>query len=85
MQTITTKYIGPRGTRGSRIIARASGGHGSVHLDIDNRFNLDYNQRQAVRELCRRRGWTGKLVPGSLDANTTVWVFYHGEEVLTIE
>jgi hypothetical protein len=77
MQSITTKYIGPTNTRGSRIKATTAGGstltipycHASGHG----------SHAMAAIQLARKLGWTGTLVEGCT-ATGRVFVFETGEK-----
>jgi len=61
MKAIMTKYHGPTNTRGSRVSASDSDGNRvSVSFDHSSRDPHDL----AVIALCKKMGWTGKLVAG---------------------
>lgn len=65
-QAITTKYLGPTNTKGSRIKATCNGG--SLTLGIDNATSVEENHRRAAVELAMDMGWYGRfqLIGGSL-------------------
>lgn len=54
-QAITTKYIGPSNTRGSRV--RASCEAGSITIEWNNALNSDQNHRVAAMYLQEKFGW----------------------------
>lgn len=58
MVTITTKYLGPTNTRGSRIKATASSGP-SVTIGYDPALNSGPNHDAAARKLMERLGAAG--------------------------
>lgn len=76
MQAITTKYVGPTNTRGSRIIAKAAAG--SLSVGYDHGLNLDENHSAAAQALVKKLGWTGpnygELVSGCNDKGDYVHV-----------
>jgi hypothetical protein len=66
-QVIVTKYIGPRGSHGSRIKATTSSG-----ISITRGYNPalscgDANQAIAARALAEKLGWCGRFVAGCLN------------------
>lgn len=63
MQSIFTKYHGPTDRRGSRIKATASGGE-SITVGVDNSLSDEANHHAAAVALCKKLGWSGKLVSG---------------------
>lgn len=81
MQTIRTKYHGPAGARGSRISATASGGKRCT-VPYEHGLSLAGNHDAAVRELCDRMAWNGKLASGELADGSRVYVWIAGEESL---
>ena len=72
MKAITTKYHASTNTLGSRITASDSDG---------NKVTVGYNhassdpKTEAVVMLCRKMGWTGKLVAGYIGKGQNVYVF----------
>ena len=58
-QAITTKYLGPTYTRGSRVKATCQAG--SVTVPWDHAKNSDENHTAAAVALCKRFGWRGIL------------------------
>jgi len=80
MKAITTKYSGPTNTRGSRVIASdLDGNRVSVHYASE--LNSDENHDAAAVALCRKLGWTGELVRGSLANNGYVYVWANDARV----
>jgi len=73
MQTITTKYLGPTDTLGSRISATATGGQRIV-VSRDYGLNTYNNHAAAMVALCRKLNWKGKLQGGDTKTGT-VWIF----------
>lgn len=62
-QAISTKYLGPTNTRGSRI--KASSGSGvSVTVPYDHGLDSFANHQAAAEALCKKLKWTGTLVGG---------------------
>lgn len=55
MQAITTKFIGPTNTRGSRY--RATCEAGTITLDADDRLGLEENHKRAAHALIDKLGW----------------------------
>ena len=78
MKAILTRYKGPTDARGSRIIATAEGGH---RITIPYDYGASDPHEVAAVALCRKLGWTGRLVSGGLPNGDTVWVFSHGTGV----
>ena len=67
--TITTKYLGPTNSRGSRVkaIARNSWGElrgASVTISWDHSLNSAENHAEAVRALADSLGWVGTWAMG---------------------
>jgi len=74
MKAITTHYLGPTNTRGSRIYARAESLRHSVPYDYA--LDAEGNHEAAARAFCVKHNWTGKLASGTLpDGKTHVHVF----------
>jgi hypothetical protein len=66
VQAITTKYIGPSNTRGSRI--KASAAAGSITISYDDSLNSVGAHAKAAQALADKFGWTGQYhVGGSPD------------------
>lgn len=62
MVSITTKYIGPTNTKGSRIRAtRADHSTGDVTVTVpyDHALGIDDNHRFAAETLATKLGWSG--------------------------
>ena len=65
MKAITTTYIGPTNTRGSR--CRASDGDGNaVTMSWNSANNSEENHAAAARALCDKMEWSGELIGGTL-------------------
>jgi len=67
--TITTKYLGPTNSRGSRVKAVTRNGYGdrrgiSATVSWDHALNSAENHAEAVRVLADRLGWTGTWALG---------------------
>ncbi len=63
-QAITTKFLGPTNTRGSRIKATAFAG--SVTVEYDHGLNQADNHKAAAQKLAARLGWKGDWFAGGL-------------------
>lgn len=63
MKAITTKYICATNYRGSRIKAFDSDGN-SVTISYDSELSYEGPYAKAAIALCKKMGWTGKLVSG---------------------
>jgi hypothetical protein len=79
MQSITTRYRGPTDKRGARIFAKASGGaRCSIPYDYA-KSSADVHD-DAVRALCAKMGWTGRLARGEAgNGKGNVYVFVQDE------
>jgi hypothetical protein len=55
MQAITTKFISPTNTRGSRYKATCEAG--SLTVECDHSLNSEDNHKRAARLLIRKLGW----------------------------
>jgi hypothetical protein len=62
VQAITTKYIGPSNTRGSRIKAKAA--TGSITIGCDDSLNIEQRHAKAAEALARKFGWHGNYFQG---------------------
>lgn len=60
MKAITTKYLGPTNTKGSRVTAYDGDGN-KVVLGWRSEINSHENHRNACRALCEKMGWGGRL------------------------
>ena len=58
-QAITTKYISPSNTRGSRVKAQAE--VGSVTLSWDNALSIDENHSRAAHALANKYKWLDRF------------------------
>jgi hypothetical protein len=78
VKAITTKYIGPSNTKGSRIAASDGDGN-RVVVGYDHSMNSERNHARAAAELCRKKRWNGRLHGGSLleqgKSGRMVWVW----------
>ena len=73
MKAIETRYLGPTGRRGSRIVATAEGGN-RVTISYDDEWNSEGNHGNAALALCQKLRWSGHLVGGGTGRGM-VWVF----------
>ena len=64
LQAITTKYIGPTNTKGSRIKASCAAGSLTVHYD--DGLNSEEAHAAAAKALIAKMGWTGNWHIGGL-------------------
>lgn len=78
MKAITTKFTGPSSRRGSRITARDSDGN-KVVFDHSYANSHDEAHANAARALCKKMGWQGVLIQGSLGPGQEVFVWLGGE------
>ena len=83
MKAIITKYKGPTGRRGSRIIASDSDGN-KVIFDHSQAHSHDQAHANAARALCDKMGWKGVLRSGSLEPGVEVFVFESDQYVWPI-
>ena len=63
MKAIVTKYHGPTDFKGSRISASDSDGN-RVFISYPHELSGEAVHRLAADALCKKMGWTGKLVSG---------------------
>lgn len=81
-QAITTKYIGPSNTRGSRIKATAAAG--SVTIEYDDGLNSAANHSKAAEALAVKYGWRGNWLMGGMPEGTGYcFVCSSGESAFT--
>lgn len=74
MQSIITRYTGPTNTRGSRIIARSTGGIRRTY-PIRNDLTNDANHKGAAHSLAMELAWSGEWVGGAYnDKGDQIWV-----------
>lgn len=65
MQAITTKYLGPTNSRGSRIKATSESGlSATVPYPHERNIGADAHSVAAIA-LARKLGWTGTLIGGA--------------------
>jgi hypothetical protein len=75
MKVITTKYVGPTNTRGSKIIARAEG-VASITVPYSYEGDTDNAHRRAAEKLAAKYNWGPVFKAGTLpDGATEVWAF----------
>lgn len=72
MQTITTKVLAATNKRPTRVKATAQAGSVTISHDYGT---LDNIHEEAALALCRKLGWEGSLVMGTLPNEDNVWVF----------
>jgi hypothetical protein len=65
MKAILTKYLGPSNCRGARIAAFDSDGN-RVVISYPHELTGEEVHRAGADALCKKMGWSGKLVGGSL-------------------
>lgn len=66
MKAIKTTYRGPTNKRGARIMASDEAGN-SVYISYPHNLNQgEEAHRTAADALCKKMGWTGERVCGSL-------------------
>lgn len=63
MKTITTKYLGPTGSRGSRIKATMMSGE-TLTIPFSHEHGESGSHARAAVLLARNWGWEGTLVEG---------------------
>lgn len=66
-QAISTKYIGPTNTRGSRVKATSASGH-TLTLAWADELDVDANHRYAAGELATKLQWAGTWHGGATEA-----------------
>jgi hypothetical protein len=78
LQGITTRYVGPSNTRGSRIVARAASGSASLPYDHD--LNTEDMHHAAAMKLAAKLRWLDEcdfdvwVQGGSPDGNGFIFV-----------
>jgi hypothetical protein len=79
-QSISTRYIGPTDTKGSRVKARSSSGL-SITIGWADELNSDANHTQAARALASKLGWSGLWIGGgAADGRGNVYVLDDKDE-----
>ena len=76
-KAITTKYVGPTNSRGSRIIAD-DGDRNRVTIPYPYQLSGEAVHREAAIALCKKMGWAGTIYGGAT-AHGYVFVFNDGE------
>jgi hypothetical protein len=73
-QAITTRYVGPRGLKGSKIIAECYAGR--LEWGVADDLSREANHIVSAHKLARRNGWLDRheLAIGSLDTKGYVFV-----------
>lgn len=85
MVAITTKYLGPTNTKGSRIKASAGRGR-EVTISYDHALGQEACHAKAARALMTKMGWPNKLVAGGLKNGGYVFVMIPlGAETVGLE
>ena len=83
MKAISTKYIGPSNTRGSRISADDGDGN-KITVGYRSELNSDANHAAAAVALAKKMGWTGQLVGGSTKSGY-VYVWLDDRAIVTVD
>ena len=73
MKAIVTKYHGPTNTRGSRISASDTD-RNRISIPYPHELSGEDVYRLAAETLCKKMGWPGRLIGGSVK-NGYVFVF----------
>lgn len=73
MQTISTKYVGPSNTKGSRIIATSASGH-RLTISYDSSLSSEDAHAKAAKALRDKLNWTKEMIGGHTK-DGMVWVF----------
>lgn len=82
MKAITTKYHGPIGARGARIVATDSDGN-RASIPYPHDAHTDEKHRRAAVALCKKMKWTGTLIQGGLKNDEVfVWLPREYSDVL---
>jgi len=85
MKAITTKFLGPTDTLGSRVKAYDLDGNQAT-LPWRRELNDVDNHKLAVVALCRRMGWdTPAQLAGGYVKGGMAWVFVDAESPLNID
>ena len=84
MQTIETRYFGATANRASKVKATATNGK-SVYVGYN-----DYDRSQdahiaAVKKLCDKLGWVGKMQSGNLRNGSLIWVFIDTDTQIKVD
>ncbi len=77
MKAITTRYLGPTDTKGSRFIATTEGDN-RITISYDYSLNAEDNHKRVAVTLCDKMGWSTDIIGGGTD-NGYVWVFTSNE------
>jgi hypothetical protein len=83
MQAITTKYIGPSNTRGSRIKAETAQGE-TLTIDCAGSISEEENHISAARSLAERLNWHGSFVGDRIKGARMVFVWDNDDYRFTI-
>ena len=77
VQAITTRYLGPTNTRGSRIKAIAAAG--SITISCDDSLNIEQQHAKAAQALANKFKWKGSYYQGGMP-NDCGYCFVHCED-----
>jgi len=64
MQTITTKYLGPTDTQGTRIKAVHTGAATSITVPYNYALSNEGNHKEAAATLTKKLEWNGEYIGG---------------------
>lgn len=81
MKAIVTKFHGPSDTKGSRCSASDEDGN-RVTISWSQVLNGEAPHAEAAIALCRKQGWTGRLIAGAVKRG---YVFVFENESSTYE
>ena len=73
MQTITTKYLGPTDTQGTRIKAVHTGVTTSITVPYNYALSNEGNHKEAASALAKKLKWNGEYLGGHTKEGM-VWV-----------
>ena len=75
MKAITTRFLGPTATKGSRITASDEDGNRvAISWPLEAQSDLEAH-RTAANTLCHKMGWDSETLIGGSVKNGYVWVF----------
>lgn len=66
MQSILTKYLGPGGKRGARMMARISSGARTIFRPYNHELTATGNHKAVAQELAALVDWPYRFIEGSL-------------------
>lgn len=73
MQTITTKYLGPTDTQGTRIKAVHTGAATSITVPYNYALSNGGNHKEAAAALAKKLEWNGEYIGGHTK-DGMVWI-----------